>query len=103
MSIRRGLAFIYNITRSTGRIGYNTSESIFKLHSGSNNGEDYAIICNLFLCTLQDNVAKTISSKKATIARYNGIQQMWIGADYWPIERKWKWRNAYVDFDGNTF
>ena len=58
-------------------------------------------MCLIILCILQDNVAKTISAKKTTIARFNGIQQMWIGADYWPIEGKWKWRNAYQNFDGN--
>ena len=25
---------------------------------------------------------------------------MWIGADYSTIEGKWKWRNAFVGFDG---
>ena len=50
---------------------------------------------------LQDNIAKIISSKETTATRFKGIQQMWIGADYWPIEGTWKWRNAYVDFDGN--
>ena len=25
---------------------------------------------------------------------------MWVGADYRPISGKWKWRNAFVGFDG---
>ena len=25
---------------------------------------------------------------------------MWVGADYRPVSGKWKWRNAFVGFDG---
>ena len=25
---------------------------------------------------------------------------MWIGADYFKVDGKWKWRNSYIDFDG---
>lgn len=32
---------------------------------------------------------------------FNTIEHMWIGADYWPTEENWKWRNSYIDFDGN--
>ena len=28
---------------------------------------------------------------------------MWVGADYWPLEEKWKWRNNYVGFDGKSY
>ena len=49
---------------------------------------------------LQTNVANTIKAKKGTVPRFNGIQKMWIGADYWPLEGKWKWRNAYEDVNG---
>ena len=34
---------------------------------------------------------------------FNTIEHMWIGADYWPTEENWKWRNSYIDFDGNIY
>ena len=49
---------------------------------------------------VQNDVANTINAKKGTVARFNGIQKMWVGADYWPLEGKWKWRNTYEDFNG---
>ena len=32
---------------------------------------------------------------------FGTIQFMWVGADYWPNEENWKWRNSYIEFDGN--
>ena len=49
---------------------------------------------------LKEEIGKVIGAKKSTIARFNGDHNMWIGADYWPVDGKWKWRNAYVGFDG---
>ena len=53
-----------------------------------------------FSCPFQDAVGKVIDEKKTTIERFNGDHNMWIGADYSTIEGKWKWRNAFVGFDG---
>ena len=50
----------------------------------------------------QDNVKTTINAKKTTIARFNSIQNMWVGADYSESGQKWKWRNSYVDFEGSS-
>ena len=49
---------------------------------------------------LQEGIKDTINAKKTTIERFAGIQNMWIGADFWPVDGKWKWRNSYIDFDG---
>ena len=49
---------------------------------------------------LQKNVQKNINDKKTTFPMFNTIEHMWIGADYWPTEENWKWRNSYIDFDG---
>jgi hypothetical protein len=47
----------------------------------------------------QNGISSLISNKLATISRFKGIKQMWIGADYTPT-RKWQWRNYYKEFTG---
>ena len=59
----------------------------------------YSLLSRITL--LQKNVQKNINDKKTTFPMFNTIEHMWIGADYWPTEENWKWRNSYIDFDGN--
>ena len=48
----------------------------------------------------QDDIEKTIEAKKDSVPRFDAIQTIWVGGEYWSNEEKWKWRNSYVAFNG---
>jgi hypothetical protein len=55
------------------------------------------VLCNFFY--FQNGISKLITTKLQTIARFKGIKQMWVGADY-SVENKWQWRGYYKAFTG---
>ena len=96
MQGRGRLSFISDVCRSTGKI------VIEQVYVGTilQDNTHHSLLSSVIL--LQNNVQKNIDDKKTTFPMFGTIQFMWIGADYWPNEENWKWRNSYIEFDGNT-
>jgi hypothetical protein len=43
-----------------------------------------------------------VASKLQTVARFKGIKQMWIGADFSNTSSAWQWRGYYKSFNGKS-
>ena len=95
MQGRRWLSLISDVCRNTGRIVIERLYVEILLFQDTNH---HSLPSNVIL--LQNNVQKNINDKKTTFPMFDTIQFMWIGADYWPNEEHWKWRNSYIEFDG---
>ncbi len=51
---------------------------------------------------IQQGIINVVASKLQTIARFKGIKQMWIGADFSNTSSAWQWRGYYKSFNGNS-
>ena len=44
-------------------------------------------------------IAALLDKKREEMAQFEDISQMWLGADFDPLEKRWKWTDHYQDFN----